>query len=98
MAAEIKIHQSETKVTVHAAKSILNTLLQDGVKIRHDCGGKAQCGTCRIQIKSGSDKLSKKKPLEESRLTAVSAGPDERLACQTYTYGDIYIDIINKEP
>jgi len=76
-----------------AVVSILNTLLRNGVKIRHDCGGKALCGTCRITIISGEGGLSPKREREIQRLTAVGAAPNERLACQTYVTGSVTIEI-----
>ena len=75
------------------AVSILNALLREGLKISHMCGGKAGCGTCRITVVSGMEKLSPVREKEALRLSAVKAGPDQRLACQTYAAGDIIIEI-----
>jgi ferredoxin, 2Fe-2S len=71
--------------------SILNTLLRNDVKIPHKCGGKMQCGTCKIKILSGRKFLSPLRAEEKHRLEAVNGAEDERLACQTFTYGDISI-------
>lgn len=81
--------------TVEAATpvSILNNLLRAGVNIRHVCGGKAQCGTCRITVVKGAEFLTPMRDNERIRLEAVGAGPDDRLACQTHTRGDITIRI-----
>ena len=77
---------------ITAGISILNTLLRNDVLIKHVCGGKMQCGTCKIRIVEGSKFLSPKKDDEKFRLEAVNAAEDERLACQTFTYGDVVID------
>ncbi|MBN1647060.1 MAG: (2Fe-2S)-binding protein [Spirochaetales bacterium] len=71
--------------------SILNTLLRNDIRIPHLCGGKMQCGTCRIKIISGRGFLSPLKPQEAERLAAVGAGQEERLACQTFAWGDVSI-------
>ncbi|MFA6505969.1 MAG: 2Fe-2S iron-sulfur cluster-binding protein [Treponemataceae bacterium] len=73
--------------------SILNSLTREGVKLRHDCGGKTLCGTCRVRIVSGASSLSPIGERERVRLTAVGASEDERLACQTYAFRDVEIEI-----
>lgn len=73
--------------------SILNALQRNQVKINHVCGGKAQCGTCRVRIVEGSRYLSPKNEREIRRLQAMGAPSDVRLACQTYAAGDITIEI-----
>jgi ferredoxin len=81
-------------VETHAALSILNALIGGGVRIRHDCGGKAICGTCRVRVAAGDAvSLSPMKEQEKARLAAIGAGPDERLACRTYAYKDVTIMI-----
>ena len=82
----------------NAALSILNALMRQAVPIMHQCGGKAVCGTCRIRIISGAEYLSPKNEREITRLAAMNAGPDIRLACQTYARGDIEIVVLNKIP
>lgn len=75
------------------AVSLLNALAKEGVKIRHDCGGKALCGTCRVRVVSGATGLSPVGERERARLEAVGAGPDERLACQAHAFRDVDIEI-----
>jgi ferredoxin len=85
------------RVDLRPAFSVLNSLLAAGVAIPHDCGGKALCGTCRIRIREGGAGLSAKTGLEASRLAAVGAGPEERLACQTHCLRDIVIEIVGRK-
>ncbi len=73
--------------------SILNALTREGVKLRHDCGGKALCGTCRVRVVSGAATLSPIGERERVRLTAVGASENERLACQTYAFRDVEIEV-----
>lgn len=51
--------------------SILVAAQRAGVPLRHDCGGKAQCGTCRVKVVAG--KLSPMGERERQRLEAVGA-------------------------
>lgn len=91
--ATITIRNKGMSVTSSAAVSILNALLRDGVAINHVCGGKAQCGTCRIQIVEGDTNLNPMNERERIRLAAIGNPPGTRLACQTYAFGDIVIDV-----
>ena len=96
--ASIFIENSKRRITASAAVSILNNLLREGEPISHVCGGKAQCGTCRIEIIKGADKLSRKTGIEVTRLSALGNPVNVRLACQTYTYGDISVRILLPKP
>jgi ferredoxin len=92
----IRIVGKDKTVDTRPLVSILNNLLMNGAEITHVCGGKAQCGTCVIRVKSGAEYLSPRTEKENNRLSAVfPAGVpvDVRLACQTYTRGDIEIEI-----
>lgn len=51
--------------------SVLVAAQRSGVPLRHDCGGKAQCGTCRVKVLSG--RLSPMGERERLRLEAVGA-------------------------
>lgn len=102
--AVIRAKEKDTRTTALASPvvSVLNALVREGSRIRHDCGGKALCGTCRIRAAGASGKpdgpiggLSPIGERERVRLEAVGAAPGERLACQSYAFKDIDIEIIN---
>ncbi len=87
-------------IPVSPVESVLNALLKEGIRIKHVCGGKAQCGTCRVRISLERDSSGKERgalsPMgerERERLAAVGADRDERLACQTYVRGDASVDL-----
>ena len=98
--ALIRIANGSKVVATSPSISLLNALLRDGVPIRHDCGGKAQCGTCRLKIISGASGLSPILPREAERLAALprdevrSDDPELRLACQAHAAKDVEIEII----
>jgi len=83
---------SPVKIEGRSVLSVLNCLLEAGFPIRHDCGGKALCGTCRVRVISG--KLSPRLEREDARLLAVHAGPEERLACQAHAAGDVELETV----
>lgn len=91
----IRIKGSEQRISSSPAISILNLLQRNRVSIQTLCGGRAQCGRCLIRILSGAEMMNKKNQREIIRLKAMNAGEDMRLACQSYTRGDIEIQIIN---
>jgi ferredoxin len=92
--AQIRVLNPDVVVKTSAAVSILNTLQREGVQIKHLCGGKAICGTCRCKILEGEQYLSPIKERERIRLEALGNPEKVRLACQTYTFGDITIEIV----
>ena len=86
----------ETNLTT----SILNVLLRNNFPIQTQCGGRAQCGRDLIRIRSGAQFLSPRREVETRRLAALAregepAGPDIRLACQTYVRGDVVIEVLH---
>ena len=91
----IRIKGREEEIASSPAISILNLLQRNGISIQTICGGRAQCGRCLIRIHSGAERMNKKNQREIIRLKALNAGKDMRLACQSYTRGDIEIEIIN---
>jgi len=74
------------------ALSILVAAQRAGAPLRHDCGGKAQCGTCRVRVVSGT--TSPVSGREKARLEATGAGTSERLACQTRAGSDLELSAV----
>jgi len=96
--ASIRVLPGGETYPASPARSILNTLLGFGFPIDTVCGGRAQCGRCLIKVRSGGRFLSPRTPAETARLSALgpaAEGPESRLACQTYTRGDVEIDVVN---
>jgi len=91
-----KIHSNGEhpfRLNTSPAVSILNALVREGVKIRHDCGGKALCGTCKVRVVAGAAGLSPVSERERLRLDAIGASPEERLACQSYAFRDVELEL-----
>ncbi len=96
--ATITIHPGGERVAVAPLRSLLNTLLAEGVRIDTVCGGLAECGRCLVRVRKGAEALSLPTAREMVRLAALGAGPDYRLGCQTYARGDVEIEVVNPRP
>jgi adenylate cyclase len=94
----IRIKSTKQAIPSSPPISILNLLQRNDIPIQTLCGGRAQCGRCLIRVHSGAETMNKKNQREIIRLRAMNAGQDMRLACQSYTRGDIEIQIINSGP
>ncbi len=83
----------EASIETSPVMSVLNALVRGGARIRHDCGGKALCGTCRVRVKEArKGALSPIGERERARLDAIGAAADERLACQAYAARDVTLE------
>ena len=91
----IQVKGRDEVIPSSPAISLLNLFQRNGIPIETICGGRAQCGRCLIRILKGTEMMNKKNQIEIARLAALNAGQDMRLACQSYTRGDIEIEIMN---
>ena len=59
------------------AGSLLNSLLAAGVRIRHDCGGKALCGTCAVRARWASARAAARtrRPTTAARCSSSGSRP-----------------------
>lgn len=77
-------------VTIDLARDevLLDRLLDEGLDVAHECGGKLACTTCQVTVLDGMERLS---PAGEDELDMLDrAGLDEagaRLACQAISGG-----------
>ncbi|MEN9221056.1 MAG: adenylate/guanylate cyclase domain-containing protein [Thermostichus sp. BF3_bins_97] len=70
-------------------RSVLENLLEAGVRHAHACGGNAACSTCRIMILEGSEHCRIMTPAEKKLAERLDLPVHIRLACQTRITGDI---------
>jgi ferredoxin len=91
----VRIHGSGEAFQAGLLTSLLNVLLSNRFPIDTVCGGRAVCGRCLIRVLSGAEYLSPRRDAENRKLAALEAGEDMRLACQSYTRGEVEIEVIN---
>ncbi len=83
-----------TSSTTHTTEcereqSLLVLAGRAGAPLPHTCGGHTRCGTCRVTILEGANRLTPVGNKERQMLEAKGAGADERLACQAWARGDV---------
>jgi 2Fe-2S ferredoxin len=75
---------TEAGVNATCGETLLAALLRAETGIRHICGGRCACGTCRIALEPDWATLLPAPSRNEARLLGVLPGalPAHRLACQ----------------
>ena len=76
-----------------AGRTMLSIALEMGVRVSHVCGGDGACGTCRIEVVDGWDKLTPPTPDE----TYKELEPPYRLSCQSKLLGDVVVKVARIE-
>ena len=75
-------------LALDAGEVLLDRLLEEGVAVTHECGGKLACSTCRVVVREGTEHLSAISEDELDMLDRASAdAPGTRLACQAVSDG-----------
>jgi len=67
--------------------SVLELSLLNHVPHAHVCSGRGRCGTCRVRVEAGAERLSPAEEAERKTLERVGAAAGERLACQARVLG-----------
>jgi ferredoxin len=88
--ARVRFLPCDRVIEVRAGSYLTAAAARAGVPIVHDCDGQGVCGTCRVRVESGADRLSPIDPRERVQL-----GPDVdrgwRLCCLVRVVGNATI-------
>ncbi len=79
-------------VKIHQGHTVLRAAKQGRVALRHKCGGKASCTTCKVLIENQAG-VSSVLDIEKHRLGAENIKKGMRLGCQTKVYGVVSVHI-----
>jgi len=90
---KITIPDRNISFNASSVRTLLVNLLINEVSIQHKCGGKAQCGTCRVIILDGEENVTQPTEAELAKLANFNAPSGMRLACQIYVRGPISLQI-----
>ena len=88
----VEYQPANRRLSVAPDTTLLAAALNAGIPIRHDCGGKGQCGTCRVKVANGGNNLTPFTPPEQ-KLLANLLNQSWRLACQTKARGPVSISV-----
>ena len=72
-----------------AGKTVLSCAGEMAVRVSSVCGGDGACGTCRIEVIEGWDRLSPPTPDE----TYKELEAPHRLSCQAKLIGDVVVKV-----
>ena len=83
------------EIDAREGKSILDTLLENGIEIEHACEKSCACPTCHVVVREGFDSLDEAEEKEEDMLDkAWGLEATSRLSCQTKVRdADLVIEI-----
>jgi 2Fe-2S ferredoxin len=76
-----------------AGRTLLSIAGDLGVRVSHVCGGDGACGTCRIEVVDGWDRLTPPTPDE----TYKELEDPYRLSCQAKLVGDVIVKVAKIE-
>jgi uncharacterized 2Fe-2S/4Fe-4S cluster protein (DUF4445 family) len=84
---------SQTAGEFPAGRTLLSIAGELGVRVSQVCGGDGACGTCRIEVVEGWDRLTPPTPDE----TYKELDPPYRLSCQARLNGDVVVRVAKIE-
>jgi len=79
--------------TLASGTTLLEAANQAGVLLDSFCGGQCSCGTCRVNVISGSEQLCSIRGPEQMTLGASGIAKQQRLACQATVSGKVRVQI-----
>ena len=88
---QIEIENHDNTIEYNSAALLLNNFRMQGVPIGSQCGGRGNCGTCRIKILEGHKKITPINKTERFKLTEEELNEGWRLSCQCYAVGKLKI-------
>jgi ferredoxin len=91
----VRVEPSGHEFSVRDGETVMAGAQRHGYRWPTVCGGKASCGVCCLELKSGMDVCSPETAAEAERLTllglrAQKGGP-RRLACQLTVHGPVVV-------
>jgi Na+-transporting NADH:ubiquinone oxidoreductase subunit F len=85
----ITINKEEQRTT-EGGKTLLNSLMEQGIFIPSACGGRGSCGLCKVKVSEGGGPLL---PTETPHLTQDEVEGQVRLSCQVKVRSDMSIEV-----
>lgn len=73
-------------VGARPGETVLEACVRNKIDLSHSCGGFGTCGTCRVVVVQGLEKLSARNEIEAEMAADRTFEDRERLACQTIPF------------
>lgn len=90
---KIVVENENLTFDFNPAVSILNNFHRNGTPLNSLCGGRGNCGACRIQILDGQKFTTPLNEVEKFKLNEDEIQQGWRLGCQVYALRDITINL-----
>lgn len=74
-------------------QSVLDVSIRAKVPLNHTCGGNGTCGTCRVFVLQGLDKLGPRNDIEAEMAEDRAFQDSERLACQIEPVDGLVVEV-----
>lgn len=93
----VRVLPSDVVFAADDAETVLAAAVRHGYRWPSVCGGIAECTTCLVEVRSGEEHLSPRRPGEAEALR-LRRGEDGappahvRLACQARVSGDVVVE------
>jgi len=86
----VDINGGSKKLEVQGGKTLLATLMQQGIFIPSACGGRGTCSYCKVTIAAGAPPIA---PTELTLLTPEEMKRNVRISCQVKVRNSLAIEI-----
>ncbi|WP_246637714.1 ASKHA domain-containing protein [Crassaminicella profunda] len=90
----VDLKDCKKAVYINSEETVLEALNKEGILVYAPCGGKGDCGKCKIKIKGQISPITKE---ERKILTKEEIYKGIRLACKTYLYGQAEAEILEEQ-
>jgi 2Fe-2S ferredoxin len=80
-------------VQASQGETLLAAALAAKIDLSHSCGGNGTCGTCRVLVLQGRDRLPPRNEIEEEMAQDRGLDTAERLSCQTVVIQGLVVQI-----
>src|SRR4030066_406009 len=91
--AEVVVQPEGKHVRIKVGQTVLEAARLAGVDLVSTCGGKGNCGKCRILCETGKDNVGSLTKIEQSLLSQEQISAGYRLACRTSVNRDVTVRI-----
>ncbi len=81
---------NEQQIQIRGETTVLDALSAQKIFVPSACGGKANCGLCKVKINKGAGDI---RPTEEPWLTEADREQNVRLSCQIKVRGEVDVEI-----